>query len=94
MAAPESCVETTYLPPSRNAILSGTSFSAPAVTGVTALCIAKDRCGDSTPARNLRTIVSDAMKYNHANPRYGFFGDPRRPIPGRHYGYLVSADRY
>ncbi|MFD3475870.1 S8 family serine peptidase [Streptomyces sp. NPDC058695] len=94
VSAPGSCVETTYLPPSRFAIVSGTSFSAPAVAGVTALCIAKGRCGASTPARNLRTIVSDAKKYNHANPRYGFFGDPRRPIPGRYYGDLVSADRY
>ncbi|MFG3370620.1 S8 family serine peptidase [Streptomyces sp. NPDC090032] len=94
VAAPGVCMETTEPPGSTITWVDGTSYASPVVSGVTALCIAKGRCGAGSPARNLRTIVSDAKKYNHANPRYGFFGDPLRPIPGRYYGYLVAADRY
>ncbi|MEU4150057.1 S8 family serine peptidase [Streptomyces sp. NPDC026659] len=94
VAAPGDCMETTYLDPAFFALVTGTSFSAPVVTGVTALCVSAGRCGTHSPARNVRTIVNDAKKYNEKQRRYGFFGDPLRPIPGRSYGHLVSARRY
>ncbi|MER5894411.1 S8 family serine peptidase [Streptomyces sp. NPDC001876] len=95
VAAPGVCVETTDPHGiSHHTFVDGTSFASPGVAGVTALCIAKGRCGTSTPGRNLRTIVDDATKYNRSHPRYGFLGDPLRPIKGRYYGPLVAADRY
>ncbi|MER5383009.1 S8 family serine peptidase [Streptomyces sp. NPDC002688] len=94
VAAPGDCMESTYLSPGFFALVAGTSFSAPVVTGVTALCVSVGRCGTDSPGRNLRTIVNDAKKANERKPRYGFFGDPLRPIPGRYYGHLVTADRY
>ncbi|MEU4150056.1 S8 family serine peptidase [Streptomyces sp. NPDC026659] len=94
VAAPGVCMETTEPPGSPYTWVDGTSYASPVVAGVTALCVSVGRCGTHSPARNLRTIVDDARKYNEKRPRYGFFGDPRRPIPGRYYGHLVAADRY
>ncbi|MFA3842798.1 hypothetical protein [Streptomyces aureus] len=94
VAAPGDCMETTYLLPGFFALVAGMSFSAPVVTGVTALCVCVGRCGTNSPARNLRTIVDDARRASEKRPRYGLFGDPLRPIPGRYYGHLVTADRY
>ncbi|MER5894412.1 S8 family serine peptidase [Streptomyces sp. NPDC001876] len=94
VAAPGVCIETTGSPGFPYVVEQGTNYAAPAVTGVAALCIAKGRCGTSSPGRNLRTIVDDATKYNRSHPRYGFLGDPLRPIKGRYYGPLVAANRY
>ncbi|MET9893471.1 S8 family serine peptidase [Streptomyces sp. NPDC006465] len=94
VAAPGVCMETTEPPGSPYTWVDGTSYAAPVVTGVTALCVSVGRCGTDSPGRNLRTIVDDAKRANTKQPRYGFFGDPLRPIPGRFYGHLVTADRY
>ncbi|MFF0013283.1 S8 family serine peptidase [Streptomyces sp. NPDC005374] len=94
LAAPGVCVESTFPLPAHHAVGDGTSFAAPAVSGVLALCIHAGRCGHSTPARNLRTLVQDAHAYNKRNPGYGFLGDPRRPLSDRYYGPLIAADRY
>ncbi|MFD5142089.1 S8 family serine peptidase [Streptomyces sp. NPDC058401] len=94
LAAPGVCMESTIPLPNHHAVGDGTSFASPVVAGVLALCIDAGRCGDSTPARNLRTLLQDARRYNTADPGYGFFGDPHRPIPGRYYGDLIAADRY
>jgi subtilisin len=72
----------------------GTSFSAPHVAGIVALCAAAGRCARLSPARVVDKIVSDAAAYNLANPGYGFQGDPLRPINGKYYGYLIRAGLY
>ncbi|MER6202763.1 S8 family serine peptidase [Streptomyces sp. NPDC001586] len=75
-------------------VLFGGGLSAPVVTGIAALCIDSGRCADGAPARTLRTLVDDAAAHGRRHPEYGFYGDPLRPIRGRHYGPLVSAARY
>ncbi|MFF0482791.1 S8 family serine peptidase [Streptomyces sp. NPDC004435] len=94
VAAPGVCMEASTPLPLHHSVVVGTSFAAPATSGVLALCIHSGRCGDSDPARNLKTLVADARAYNEKQPHYGFFGDPHHPVPGRHYGPLVAADRY
>ena len=75
-------------------VASGTSFSAPAVAGTAALCIATGKC-TGTPAQIIQKLVADARTYNLANPGYGFVGDPLRPFgDGRYYGYLIRAGLY
>ncbi|WP_343234624.1 MULTISPECIES: hypothetical protein [unclassified Streptomyces] len=87
-------MESNFPLPAHHAVALGTSFASPVVAGVLALCVHTHRCGASTPARNLRTLVNDAHASNERRPGYGFFGDLHRPIPGRHYGPLIAADRY
>ncbi|MET7759265.1 hypothetical protein ABZT27_31890 [Streptomyces sp. NPDC005389] len=87
-------MESTFPLPAHHAVSDGTSFSAPVVSGVLALCIHTHRCGDSSPARNLKTLVHDTLAYNQKHPGYGYFGDPRRPLPDRYYGALIAADLY
>ncbi|MEU2654005.1 S8 family serine peptidase [Streptomyces sp. NPDC007325] len=94
VAAPGLCMEAAAPPPLHHAVLVGTSFAAPVTAGVLALCVHTGRCDPSRPARSLRTLVDDTRASNDAHPRHGFFGDPRRPIPGHYYGPLVAADRY
>jgi subtilisin len=93
VAAPGDCIYSTgngteYL------VRSGTSFSAPHVAGVVALCIASGPCAGLTPAQIVEKIVADATAYNNANISYGFQGDPLRPISGKYYGYLIRAALY
>ncbi len=74
---------------------SGTSFAAPAVTGLIALCISTGACAGLTPAQIITKMVSDAAVYNQANPDYGFTGDPQHsPAAGKYYGNLVRASLY
>nr|WP_277349528.1 S8 family serine peptidase [Streptomyces sp. S3(2020)] len=94
VAAPGVCVESNYPLPAHHAVGDGTSFSAPAVSGVLALCIHTHRCQDSSPSHNLKTLVRDARAYNRHHRGYGYFGDPRHPLPDRYYGDLIAADRY
>lgn len=94
LAAPGVCVESNYPLPAHHAVGDGTSFAAPSVVGVLALCIHAHRCNDSSPAGNLKTLVRDARAYNRHHPGYGYLGDPRHPLPDRYYGDLIAADRY
>jgi subtilisin len=95
IAAPGVCVETT-VPPELGEYTAdtGTSFAAPAVAGTVALCIADRRCRSGRPARNLLTMQADTARYNLSHPSYGYQGDPLRPVPGRFYGFLVTAAPY
>jgi subtilisin len=95
IAAPGVCVETT-VPPELGEYTAdtGTSFAAPAVAGTVALCIADRRCRSGRPARNLLTVQADTARYNLSHPSYGYQGDPLRPVPGRFYGFLVTAAPY
>lgn len=72
----------------------GTSYAAPIVAGVVALCIASGPCAGLTPAQIITKIVADAHAYNVAHPDYGFVGDPQHPIAGKYYGDLVRAALY
>ncbi|MFF4434766.1 S8 family serine peptidase [Streptomyces sp. NPDC001513] len=95
VAGPGICMATWPRPQQpQPTVLFGGGLSAPVVTGIAALCIDSGRCADGAPARNLRTLVDDAAAHGRRHPEYGFYGDPLRPIRGRHYGPLVSAARY
>jgi subtilisin family serine protease len=93
VAAPGVCTGGLFIGSSYG-VGSGTSFSAPIVTGVVALCMAYGPCKGMTPAQVVEKIVADAEAYNLANPSYGYEGDPLRPIEDRHYGWLVNAGMY
>lgn len=72
----------------------GTSYASPIVAGTVALCIDTGRCAESRPRATMARILGDARDYNRAHPRYGYMGDPLRPIAGRYYGWLVNAGLY
>jgi subtilisin family serine protease len=93
VAAPGDCVSSLYPGPSV-AVDSGTSFAAPHVTGVVALCIASGSCAGLTPAGIVSKIVGDANAYNTAYPDYGYAGDPNHPTAGKNYGPLIRASLY
>ena len=93
VAAPGACINSTYKG-SAYGKLSGTSMSAPHVTGTAELCILSGQCS-GTPAQTIQKLRSDAAAYNQANPGYGFIGDPlHAPVSGRYYGYLIQAKLY
>jgi subtilisin len=101
IAAPGACIFSTYLVgvvgPSGTSgyeFISGTSQASPHVAGTVALCIASGACGGMSPAQIIQKIVSDAADYNIAHPKYGFVGDPLRPITDKYYGYLIRAGSY
>jgi len=95
VAAPGVCLGSTALGDSY-AGGTGTSFSAPLVSGLVALCIASGHCAGLTAQEIVAKIVADAAAYNamKKNSGYGFVGDPLRPIEGKYYGYLPSASLY
>jgi subtilisin len=95
IAASGVCILSTFLGGGYD-LISGTSQSAPAVTGTVALCIASGPCVGLAPAQVIQKIISDAASYNTArrNSGYGFQGDPLRPVTGRYYGYLIRAGLY
>jgi subtilisin len=100
VAAPGTCIISTYAtniePPYQYARSSGTSFAAPHVAGMVALCIYSGACAGLTPAQIIQKIVSDAASYNTArgNSGYGFAGDPLRPGTLGYDGYLINAGLY
>jgi subtilisin len=100
IAAPGVCIFSTFpngvkkATPHTYVYLSGTSMSAPHVTGTVALCIASGPCAGLTPPQIVQKMVADAAAYNTANPGYGFQGDPLRPMSGKYYGYLIRAAQY
>jgi subtilisin len=93
VAAPGACIGSLF-PDDAYALSSGTSFSAPLVTGTVALCIHSGSCKGLTPAQIITKIVADAETYNRRKPGYGFLGDPLRPFQGRHFGFLINAGLY
>ena len=95
VAAPGVCLGTTA-PGDSYGAGTGTSFSAPLVSGLVALCIASGHCAGLTSQEIVAKIVADAAAYNamKKNSGYGYEGDPLRPIEGKYYGYLPSASLY
>ena len=94
VAAPGTCIQSTW-PGEGWVIGSGTSFAAPHVAGLAALCISTGGCAGLTGSQVTAKIRNEAVSYNQANPSYGFTGDLLRPFGnGRIYGPLVRAGSY
>jgi subtilisin family serine protease len=94
VAAPGVCLGSTFLDSSYAIFFGGTSFAAPIVSGVVALCIASGPCAGLTPPQIIQKIVADAAAYNSVHLAYGFLGDPQHPIAGEYYGNLIRAAQY
>jgi subtilisin len=94
IAAPGVCINSTFIDGGAGVWGIGTSFAAPHVAGVAALCIATGECAGLSPSQVIEKLRADAAKYNGAKKTYGFDGDPLRPIPSRYYGYLIHAADY
>jgi subtilisin family serine protease len=93
VAAPGVCIYSTFKGQTYN-YLSGTSMSAPAVTGTVELCIVSGQCTGTVP-QIIQKMAGDAAAYNTSNPGYGFKGDPlHSPVSGRYIGYQVRAGLY
>ena len=92
IAAPGACVYSTWLG-GGYAYQQGTSMAAPHVAGAAHRCILSGQCA-GTPAETIQKLRADAEAWNTANPSWGFNGDPRRPVTGRYYGYLLNAAQY
>lgn len=92
LAAPGTCVMTTAADgrTPTYASVQGTSFSAPAVAGVLALCIAEGRCRDRKPKAQIRILIADAAAWNARHPDFGF-SDKHM---WRRYGHLVRSASY
>ena len=89
IAAPGKCINSDWRGGGYK-LESGTSMATPHVSGAVALCIASGACASLTPAGVIAKLRSDAA----AQPAsFGFQGDPRSPIAGRYYGYLLSSGR-
>jgi len=92
IAAPGVCILSTWKGGGYNTI-SGTSMASPHMAGTAALCIAYEFC-TGTVAQIVQMLRADADTYNNANTGYGFTGDPLRPVSGKYFGYLTTADNY
>lgn len=94
IAAPMVCTYSTYKGGTYATQQWGTSFAAPHVTGAVALCVGNGACAGLTPLEIIQKLRADAKAYTDANPTWGFVGDPKRPVTGRYYGYLVRVAGY
>jgi subtilisin family serine protease len=90
VAAPGACIKSTYKA-SGYGFNNGTSMASPHAAGVAALCYAALQC-TGTPGETITKLVADAQAASTANTRFGFTGDPLRPINGTaYYGHLIKA---
>lgn len=92
VAAPGACIYSTWIGSSYG-YNSGSSMAAPHVAALAHRCIVGGQCTGTVP-ETIAKLKADAEAFNTANPSYGFTGDPRRPVTGRYYGYLVNAAQY
>jgi subtilisin family serine protease len=90
VAAPGACIKSTYKGGGYG-FNNGTSMASPHAAGVAALCYATLQC-TGTPGETIAKLVADAQAASAANTRFGFTGDPLRPINGTaYYGHLIKA---
>ncbi len=109
MSGPGTCVPSTLpLDFGGYGVASGTSFSAPILSGTAARCIDRGRCPTASPLVTRELLMADAAAYNNDHPDYGFARDPLRPAPDPRllvagtaetatepwYGYLVRTGLY
>jgi subtilisin len=93
IAAPGVCILSTSRL-SGYGVETGSSFAAPHVAGVAALCLGENGaagpCAGLTPAQIVQKLRRDAAE--HATATNGFVGDPLHSF-GRFYGHLASAEQ-
>jgi len=90
ITAPGTCIYSTYLMSvSPYITLSGTSFAAPHVSAVVALCIANGQCAGKTPSQII-SIVINAANTNPQLPGYGYTG----ANVAEYYGPLLWANAF
>jgi len=91
IAAPGTCVYTTYLRSISSYItMTGTSFSAPHVSGVVALCIQNGACAGKTPSEIKSIILAAATAKDNEAGEYGFSGSNSLT----YYGPLLYANAF
>jgi hypothetical protein len=49
---------------------------------------------NSNNGTELGKIMALTRDFNLANPKYGFEGDPSRPVPGKYFGYMIWGNRW
>jgi subtilisin family serine protease len=102
VAAPGDSIVSTYpidripvkgLPQGYHS-MSGTSMSAPHVSGIAARCYAAGECRADSDTEAER-IVALARAHAEADPSYGFSGDAvSSPDAPQYYGYAAYAGRW
>ncbi len=92
VAAPGVCMLTTA-PGGGLLAWAGTSQASPVVAGSVALCIATHEC-PGNPSDVKEEFLEETEEYNLEHQKYGYLGDPLRPLAGRYYGYLVQTLDY
>lgn len=75
------------------AFLSGTSMACPHVAAVVARCYRAGVCNAEADTE-MAKIMAFTKEYNEAHPKYGFLGDPSRPVPDKVFGHLVYGNRW
>ena len=93
VSAPGTCIYTLSADPSRP-YWTGTSFSAPIVSGTALNCMYWGICKVNTPAATLSRLYSDAYSSTNNNQAYGYYGDSWRRVNGFTYGPLINAAQY
>ncbi len=89
------CIKTTQRDGSISSYFwFGTSYAAPHAAGAVAVCRASGACSGLSVAQIVSKIINDAEHYSVDNVSHRYLGDPTDPVPGKHFGYLVTPACY